>query len=166
MKPMEHAKSSAKIFGGKAADYLPIHNFLDSSKGAFSDLRHRALTHNAWFLTNILDRIYGVEIVNSDGQGVSVRAIGEQYVLEDFRGKFIPSAQDYLAEIEFKPWMDNGRGEPPPSRMKAKNLVKAVKAERKKKRSKPSRPIMDAWNFAGADMETPRRSCGGEGMLD
>jgi hypothetical protein len=158
MKPIEHARSSAKIFGGKFQDYMPIHEFLDSSKSGFSDLRHRALTHNAWFLTTILERVYGPILVNSHGQGISVRAIGEQHVLEDFRGKFIPSAQDYLAEIEFQPWMDNGKGEPPPSRRKAKNLVKAAKTEKRRK-------ILDAMGDIEAGLGRGR-GCGGDGMLD
>jgi hypothetical protein len=112
-KPYIHAQSSAKRFGGKAEDYLPIHNLMDSSKGAVADNRHRALTHNSWFLSVILEKIFGITITNSDGRVVSVRDIGEQHVLEDFGCKFIPTAQDYLAEMEFKDWMQNGHGTPP-----------------------------------------------------
>lgn len=121
-KPYIHALSSAKRFGGKPEDYLEIHNLLDSSKAAICDNRHRALTHNAWFVGTILERIFGVVLTNSDGKKVSVRDVGEQHVAEDFRGRFIPSAQDYLAEIEFKEWMNNGAGVPP----------SFVKIERKK----------------------------------
>jgi hypothetical protein len=112
-KPFIHAKSSAKKFGGRPDEYLPIHEFLDASKSSISDNRHRALTHNSWFLSVVLERVFGVTIRNSNGREVSVREIGEQHVLEDYGMKFIPSAQDFLAEIEFKPWMDNGRGVPP-----------------------------------------------------
>lgn len=112
-KPYIHAVSSAKRFGGKPEDYLEIHNLMDSSKGAICDNRHRALTHNSWFLSVILERIFGVVITNSNGRKVSVRDIGEQHVSEDFRGRFIPSAQDYLQEMEMKEWMNNGRGVPP-----------------------------------------------------
>lgn len=86
---------------------------MDSSKAAMADNRHRALTHNAWFIGYVLERIFGTTITNSDGKKISVRDIGEQHVLEDFGGKFIPSAQDYLSEIEFQDWMQNGRGTPP-----------------------------------------------------
>ncbi len=112
-KPWIHAESSARRFGGKPEDYLEIHNLMDSSKGAICDNRHRALTHNAWFLSVILERIFGVVITNSDGRRVSVRDVGEQHVSEDFRNRFIPSAQDYLAEMEMKGWMNNGVGVPP-----------------------------------------------------
>ena len=112
-KPYLHAVSSAKRFGGTPEDYIEIHNLMDSSKGAIADNRHRALTHTSWFLSTILERVFGVTLKNSDGKVVSVRDIGEQHVLEDFGGKYIPSAQDYLGEMEFKDWMQNGAGHPP-----------------------------------------------------
>ena len=111
-KPYIHAESSARKYGGKAEDYLDIHNLMDSSKSVFPDNRHRALTHNSWFIF-ILEKVFGVTRVNSAGKTYSVRDIGEQHVLEDFGGKFIPSPQDYLQEMEFKGWMQNGKGTPP-----------------------------------------------------
>lgn len=114
-KPWIHAESSARKFGGKPEDYLPIHNLMDSSKATIADSRHRALTHNSWFIGTILELIFGTVFTNSDGRIVSVRDIGEQHVLEDNGNRFIPSAQDYLAEIEFKEWMLKGSGVPPSS---------------------------------------------------
>lgn len=112
-KPWIHAESSAKRFGGEPTDYIEIHNLMDSSKATIADSRHRALTHNSWFIGTILEMIFGVTLTNSAGRIVSVRDIGEQHVLEDFGGRFIPSAQDYLQEVEFKDWMLNGKGVPP-----------------------------------------------------
>lgn len=112
-KPWIHAESSAKKFGGLPTDYIDIHNFLDSSKGTIADSRHRALTHTSWFLSTVLERVFGVIIQNSDGRKVSVRDIGEQHILEDFGGRFIPSAQDYLQNIELDEWMVSGKGSPP-----------------------------------------------------
>lgn len=120
MKPHIHAESSAKRFGGRSDDYLKIHSLLDSSKGALADNRHRALTHNAWFISEILPLIFGDTIVNSDGKKISVREIAERHVLEDYRGRFIPTAQDWLAEIEFQGWMQNGHGVPPSARKLSK----------------------------------------------
>jgi hypothetical protein len=124
MKPFIHAQSSAKKYGGKPEDYIEIHDFMDSSKGAIALNSHRALTHHSWFLSNVLERVKfsnSIEtspckfnlIQNSDGKKISVRDIGEMHVLEDFKHKFIPTAQDYLQEIEFKDWMQNGNGYPP-----------------------------------------------------
>jgi hypothetical protein len=119
-KPWIHACSSARKWGGIPEDYLPIHNLMDSSKSALGDNRHRALTHNTWFIgpDGILERVFGVVIRNSEGREVSVRDIGEQHVLEDFGHRFIPSAQDYLEGIEWQPWMNNGREGAPPSHRK------------------------------------------------
>lgn len=107
-KPYIHSVSSAKRFGGVPEDYIEIHNLLDLSKGSIADNRHRALTHTSWFLSNILERVFGVTITNSDGRKVSVRDVGEQHILEDFGGRFIPTAQDYLEHMNFEDWMQNG----------------------------------------------------------
>lgn len=109
-KPWIHSLSSAKKFGGDPLDYIPIHNFMDSSKSVMADNRHRALTHNSWFIGFVLERVFGATITNSLGRIVSVRDIGEQHVVEDLG--FIPSGQDYLAELEYKDWME-GKGKPP-----------------------------------------------------
>jgi hypothetical protein len=110
-KPWIHAKNSARKFGGTPEDYMAIHNLMDSSKGAIADNRHRTLTHNSWFISadGPLEKIFGAVIINSDDKEVSVRDIGEQHILEDFGMKFIPTAQDYLQEMEIKNWMNNGK---------------------------------------------------------
>jgi hypothetical protein len=121
-KPWIHAVSSARRFGGVPEDYLAIHNHMDATKSAFADNRHRAITHNAWYIgpDGPLESVFGVTVTNSDGKQVSVRTIAEQHVMEDFGG-FIPTLQDFLCEIEYKPWM-NGQGDPP-SRAKSMKRV-------------------------------------------
>lgn len=114
-KPWIHAQSSVRRYGGKPEDYIEIHNLMDSSKGTVADSRHRALTHTSWFLSTILERIFGVTLTNSDGRTVSVRDIGEQHVLEDFGMRFIPTVQDFFEGMEFKEWMLSGKGAAPPS---------------------------------------------------
>jgi hypothetical protein len=114
MKPYIHAQSCVRRWGGKVEDYLPIHDLMDSSKGAVPDNRHRVLTHNSWFIQpdGILERVFGKVIVNGDGKEVSVRDIGELHILEDFGMKYIPTAQDYIENMDFKDWMQNGKGYP------------------------------------------------------
>lgn len=49
------------------------------------------------------------------------RYICEQHVLEDFGGKYIPTASDYLEGMEFADWMNNGvKGAPSSHRKLAK----------------------------------------------
>jgi len=119
-KPWVHAKNSARKFGGKPEDYMDIHNLMDSSKDCIGDNRHRCLTHNSWFIGagGPLERIFGCILVNSDGREVSVRDIGEQHILEDFSNKFIPTAQDYLQEIAYCVWMNNGVSAVPSSHLR------------------------------------------------
>lgn len=126
-KPIFHAISSVKRFGGVPEDYLPIHDLMDSSKGTMPVVRHRALTHQSWFLSVILERIFGHVIINSDDRAVSVREIGEQHVLEDYQEKFIPTAQDYLQEMEIKSWMNNGHAGHPPSHEKIAATKRTVR---------------------------------------
>ena len=80
--PLKHAESSARKFGGKVEDHLPIHDWFDESKAFLPDFRHRALRHHAEGVF-LCERIFGVAITNSDGRQVPVRYIGEQHVRED-----------------------------------------------------------------------------------
>ena len=65
MHPMDHAKTSVKIWGGKEEDYLPVHAWLDATKETFADYRHRALRHHSQGIYEA-ERVFGVDIVNSD----------------------------------------------------------------------------------------------------
>lgn len=104
-KPIQHAESSVQRFGGKIDDYIKIHEFLDSSQSAVSDLRHRMLTHNAWFITTIMPKIFGSYITNADGKNIAVQSICEYHVFEDLQR--YPSAQDWANEVQWKDWMKN-----------------------------------------------------------
>ena len=100
--PLKHAQSSAKRFGGKPEDYLPIHVWFDETKAFLADFRHRALRHHAEGIF-LCEQIFGVSITNSDGKEIPVRYIGEQHVKEDL-GR-IPTAQDWLTHIKLERWM-------------------------------------------------------------
>jgi hypothetical protein len=63
--PIKHAQSSARKFGGKVEDYLPIHNWFDESKAFLGDFRHRALRHHAEGIF-LAEKLFGVAIVNSE----------------------------------------------------------------------------------------------------
>lgn len=130
--PVTHAESSVKRWGGQVSDYLELHDTLDGSKAHFPDNRHRALTHNTWFIF-IMEKIYGHEIELHDEDGnvtgkAKVRYICEQHILEDFGQKFIPTAADYLEGMEYQEWMSNGIKGAPSSHRKLK--PKSVKETR------------------------------------
>jgi hypothetical protein len=99
---LEHAKNSARKFGGLAEDYLPIHEWFDASKALLADFRHRSLRHHAEGIF-LAERIFGITIRNSQGKDIPVRYIGEQHVREDL-GR-IPSFQDWAIRITLEPWM-------------------------------------------------------------
>ena len=102
MKPFLHGKVSVKKWGGSCEDYQKIHDFLDSSKAHFPDMRHRALLHSS-FGIYICEQVFGINITNSDGALVSVRDIAEQHVIDDM-GR-IPTVQDYLQDMPFYSWL-------------------------------------------------------------
>ena len=106
--PLVHSKSSVRLWGGSVEDYLPLHNKMDISKKYFSDNRHRALTHNMFFIFEVMIPLFGEYIDNSDGKTVSVKDICEYHILEDYGKKFIPNVSDFLQEMEVKSWMANG----------------------------------------------------------
>lgn len=60
MKPFIHASNSARKFGGLPEDYISIHNFMDISKMAHADLRHRAILHNS-LGPYIAERVFGID---------------------------------------------------------------------------------------------------------
>lgn len=109
MKPYEHALVSVKKWKGKPEDYLPIHDFIDSTKAHHADMRHRALLHSSWGIY-IVEQIFGTNITNSDERLISVRDIAERHVLDDM-GR-IPSVQDYLAGMPFYDWLGGPKRKP------------------------------------------------------
>ncbi len=100
--PIKHAIRSARLFGGVAEDYLPIHNWFDETKAHIADIRHRALRHHSEGIF-LCESIFGVTLTNSDDRPVPVRAVGEQHVKDDLG--WIPSVKDWLENLQVQPWM-------------------------------------------------------------
>lgn len=105
MKPIVHARLSAKKYGGTPEDYLPIHDFLDSTKAAFPDIRHRAILHNSVGCF-IVEKVFGTTIVNSDKMEVSSRDIAEDHIIQDCG--FIPTLERWLTGLPVQEWMSGG----------------------------------------------------------
>jgi len=101
-KPRIHALSSAKRFGGVPDDYIEIHEKMDQTKMVHADVTHRCVFHSA-FGAYLIQDIFGISIVNSDGLEVCVRDVAEQHIAEDLG--FIPSLTDWLHEMTLQPWM-------------------------------------------------------------
>ena len=102
MKPAIHAKNSVQKYGGVIADYMPIHDMIDSSKSAHATIKHRAVMHSA-FGIYLVERVFTHALTNSDGKIVQVRDVAEDHVLEDL-GK-IPSLDDWLKNMPIEAWM-------------------------------------------------------------
>lgn len=106
MKPYIHAQISAKKYGGAAEDYMPLHQWMDSTKSACADVRHRAILHSA-FGCFLAEQVFGTNITNSEGKQVSVRDIAEDHVLDDLG--FIPSLEHWVRNMRIEPWMNGER---------------------------------------------------------
>ena len=97
-----------KRWGGKVEDYLAIHELIDSPKVTMNNNSSRCLTHNTWFAYHIIPKIFGYNITNSNGRSVDTIDIAMLHIAEDFRMKFVPTAQDYLQHLQVQAWMNNG----------------------------------------------------------
>lgn len=107
MNSYYHAKSAAKKFGGNIEDYLPIEQFIDSSKQVIGDVRHRALYHHTLGVF-LCERIFGVTIkVGERGIEVPVRLIAERHIIEDLG--WLPSPADFIDDMPIKPWMSGSQ---------------------------------------------------------
>ncbi len=102
MKPLIHAETTAKKFGGKPEDYQEIHDFMDQSKACHADMRHRMFLHHS-LGCYLAEQVYGTYITNSDGNKVSVRDVAEHHILEDIG--HIPSFSDWCKKLPLESWM-------------------------------------------------------------
>lgn len=96
MKPLQHAQISAKTYGGVWTDYIEFHNFLDSSKAACANFKHRFLLHHAEGI-NLAVRLFGELITNSEGQTISIRQILTDHLIEDFGS--IVTIEDWATDL-------------------------------------------------------------------
>ncbi|GAA3761155.1 DUF6915 family protein [Flavobacterium ginsengiterrae] len=100
MNAVIHSQISVRKRGGVIEDYLPIHDFMDSTKELCSDNRHRIL-HTMWGIRRVVVPVYGHTIINSDGKAVNVKDMCEQdHILPDYQNRFIPNLSDFVNSIE------------------------------------------------------------------
>lgn len=101
-----HAQASARKFGGKPEDYIDIHEFIDSSKKSFGDVRHRALFHNTigpWVCQEVFGRVREITTDSGKVKQIAVREIAESHIIEDLG--CIPEVGDWLKCMDCKAWM-------------------------------------------------------------
>ena len=96
MKPLQHSQISAKTYRGVWADYIELHNFLDSSKAACAHFKHRFLLHHVEGI-ELAARLFGEQIENSEGQVVSARRILTDHLIEDVGS--IVSVEDWARDL-------------------------------------------------------------------
>lgn len=82
MSPVQHAKLSVRDFGGSLKDYLPIHEFIDSTKNHLPDSRHRIILHNS-FGMELCVKMFGSYVTNSDNKLIDTREIARRHILQD-----------------------------------------------------------------------------------
>lgn len=101
MNAYVHSQISVKNRGGKIEDYIRLHDFSDCSKEIFSASSNRLYFHTMWGVKNIILRIFGHTITNSDGKICNVKDICENdHILPDYQGKFIPTLKDFVDCID------------------------------------------------------------------
>jgi hypothetical protein len=90
MRPWQHAKSSAHHFNGSWQNDLPIHEFLDMTKFAVADLRHRIILHNI----DLGPRLAAAAFPNHP----NAWSVARRHVEEDMR--CTPSLADWLSHCD------------------------------------------------------------------
>lgn len=99
---MQHARISAKRWGGEAEDYYQIHAFIDSTKSLCSDARHRIL-HTLWGVNSVVIPVFGHSLQNSAGKSIDIKDLCERdHLLVDYQQCFIPTLNDFVNAIDAK----------------------------------------------------------------
>lgn len=105
MNSWYHAKSASRKWGGTPEDYLPIEEFIDSSKQVIGDVRHRSIYHHTLGVF-LCERIFGKTITVGRIQ-IPVREIAERHILEDLG--WLPSPKDYIDGMPVQTWMSGAK---------------------------------------------------------
>lgn len=95
-----HCRISKRRWGGIIEDYLPLHDFIDSTKSLCSDGRHRIL-HTLWGVNHVVVPIFGHTLINSDGKAINIKDLCERdHLLVDYNKRFIPTLADFSNAIQ------------------------------------------------------------------
>lgn len=97
--PYKHSLSSVEKWGGNIEAYLPIHEFLDSTKLHLATWQHRAVLHST-FGVGIVEQVFGITIDNGKGKQVETRYIAIRHIKEDCG--IVPTVKDWLHDLRPK----------------------------------------------------------------
>lgn len=104
--PWQHAKLTAKKYGGQPEEHLRIHDWFDQSKAGYANHRHRAALHHSEGVFWAEDRFGDtITVTRDDGskKEVPTRLIAEDHVAQDLG--HIPSLKDWLRHLQSQRWM-------------------------------------------------------------
>ncbi|MEU0952814.1 hypothetical protein ABZ353_10795 [Streptomyces niveus] len=110
MNSWNHAQSAARKWGGSPEDYLPIEEYIDSSKKVMGDVRHRALLHHTagvWIVQDVFGSTISVTKESGKIVQVPTRLIAERHIIEDLG--WLPSPADYFKGIPIEKWMSGSQ---------------------------------------------------------
>lgn len=100
MNAMQHARISAKRWGGEPKDYDELHAFIDSSKGLCSDARHRIL-QTLLGINSVVVPVFGHSFQNSVGKSIDLNGLCERdHLLMDHQQRFISTFNDFVNAID------------------------------------------------------------------
>lgn len=97
-----HSVSSKKKFGGQPEDFLPIHEWIDSSRLYFPNYRHRCFFHHNLGIATCI-QIFGSILHLSNGAIASVFDVAEKHIVEDLG--WLPLISNWGECIQAEPWM-------------------------------------------------------------
>lgn len=108
MKPLQHARITARRYGGRWQDWIAIHDWIDRSKMIFPSMQHRMFLHSD-FGEWLTVKIHGETLKTTDETVVSTRDLFRDHQIEDL-GRVV-SLAEWLREIDTVYWMR--RRQPP-----------------------------------------------------
>lgn len=123
MKPIIHAKSSAKTHGGKPEHYFPLHQLMDSAKMSVPDVRHRMLFHHEEGVA-FVESILGKKTKIGGHKKVDTAVICREHIDEDL--SYMPSLQQYLDLIKTEDWMQQAIAKAPKPSKKQTELEQFI----------------------------------------
>lgn len=99
MNAMQHARISAKRWGGEPEDDYELHAFIDSTKSLCSDARHRIL-YTLWGINSVLVPVWH-SLQNNADKSIDIKDLCERdHLLVDYQQRFIPTLNDFVNAID------------------------------------------------------------------